>query len=129
MSYTEKNIPILSKEQYKIHLISKVKKLEPETLSSILAECNFFIGYRFYVFLYIYIYIYINCLKCRKNTEIKNSKIAKTKNGRIMLLSRCSVCNTKKSKFSKKQKATGLLSSLLIRTPFSQIPLLGALLL
>ena len=52
--------------------------------------------------------------------------MVKAKNGRIMLLS---VCNSKKSKFSKEQKATGLLSSLLIRTPFSQIPLLGTLLL
>ena len=25
------------------------------------------------------------CLNCRKNTEIKNPKVAKTKNGRIML--------------------------------------------
>ena len=30
------------------------------------------------------------CLTCRKNTESKNPKAAKTKNGRIMLLS-CSV--------------------------------------
>ena len=29
------------------------------------------------------------CLKCRKNTESKNPKAAKTKNGRIMLLSKC----------------------------------------
>ena len=27
------------------------------------------------------------CLKCRKNTESKNSKVVKTKNGRMMLLS------------------------------------------
>ena len=27
-----------------------------------------------------------DCLKCRKNTESKNPKVAKTKNGRIMLL-------------------------------------------
>ena len=27
------------------------------------------------------------CLKCRKNTENKNIKVVKTKNGRIMLLS------------------------------------------
>ena len=29
------------------------------------------------------------CLKCRKNTESKNPKIVKAKNGRIMLLSKC----------------------------------------
>ena len=26
------------------------------------------------------------CLKCRKNTERKNSKVVRTKNGKIMLL-------------------------------------------
>ena len=45
------------------------------------------------------------CLKCRKNTECKNPKAAKTKNGRIMLLSKCAVCNSKKSKFLKQQEA------------------------
>ena len=41
------------------------------------------------------------CLKCRKNTESKTSKVVTTKNGRIMLLSKSSVCNSKKSKFIK----------------------------
>ena len=41
------------------------------------------------------------CLKCRKNTESKNPKVVRTKNGRIMRLSKFSVCNSKKSKFSK----------------------------
>ena len=36
------------------------------------------------------------CLKCRKNTENKNPKFATTKNRRIILLSKCSVCNSKK---------------------------------
>ena len=36
------------------------------------------------------------CLKCRKNTESENRKVGKTKNGRIMLLSKCAVCNGKK---------------------------------
>ena len=36
------------------------------------------------------------CLKCRKNTESKNPKVVKTKNGRIMLLSKCAVCDSKK---------------------------------
>ena len=35
-------------------------------------------------------------LKCRKNTESKNPKVITTKNGRIMLLSKCEVCNSKK---------------------------------
>ena len=47
------------------------------------------------------------CLKCRKNTESKNPKVVGTKNGRIMLLSKSSVCNSKKLKFLKKQEARG----------------------
>ena len=41
------------------------------------------------------------CLKCRKNTESKNPKVVRTKNGRMMFLLKCSVCNSKKSKFLK----------------------------
>ena len=40
-------------------------------------------------------------LKCRKNTESENPKVVRTKNGRIMLLSKCEVCDSKKSKFVK----------------------------
>ena len=58
-------------------------------------------------------------LKRRKNTESKNPKVVRTKNARIMLLSKCSVCNSKKSKFLKEQEPRGLLSSLGIRTPLS----------
>ena len=68
------------------------------------------------------------CLKCRKNTESKNPKVARLKNGRIMLLSKCAVCDTKKSKFIKQQEASGLLSSLRIKTLLSKIPLVGPLL-
>ena len=68
-------------------------------------------------------------LKCRKNTESKTLKFARTKNGRIMLLSKCAVCDSKKSKFIKQQEASRLLSSLEIKTPLSKIPLLGPLLL
>ena len=32
------------------------------------------------------------CLKCRKNTESKNPNVTRTKNGRIMLLSKCVLC-------------------------------------
>ena len=56
------------------------------------------------------------CLKCRKNTESKNPKIVKTKNGRIMILSNCAVCNSKKARFIKEQEAIGILFSLGIKT-------------
>ena len=45
------------------------------------------------------------CLKCRKNTQSKNPEIIKTKNGRIILLSKCSACDYKNSKFLKEQEA------------------------
>ena len=69
-----------------------------------------------------------SCLKCRKNTESKNPGVVKTKNGRIILFSKCSVRNSNKSKFLKEQEATGILSSIGIKTPLRQIPLLGPIL-
>ena len=45
-----------------------------------------------------------------------------------MFLSKCSVCDSKKSNFMKGQEASGLLSSLGIKTPLSKIPLVGSLL-
>ena len=67
-------------------------------------------------------------LKCRKNTESKNSKVERTRNGRMMLFSKCAVCDSKKSKFIKQPEATGLLSSLRIKAPLRKILLLGPLL-
>ena len=74
-----------------------------------------------------------HCLKCRKNTESKNPKVIKTKNGRIMRLSKCVVCDRKKfiknlSTFIKEQDASGSLSSLGIKTTLSKIPLVVPLL-
>ena len=65
------------------------------------------------------------CLKCRKNTESKNPKVAKTKNERIMLLSKCVMCGGKKPKFIKQQEVRGLLSGWGIKTPLSKILLVG----
>ena len=48
------------------------------------------------------------CLKCRKNAESINPKVVKTKNGRIMLLSKYAACHSKKSKFNKEQETNGL---------------------
>ena len=45
-----------------------------------------------------------------------------------MLLSKCAVCDSKKSKFIKQQEAIGSLSSLVIKTPLNKIHLLGRLL-
>ena len=65
------------------------------------------------------------CLKCRKRTESINVKLSKTKNGKAMILSKCAICGRKKSKFIKEQQAKGLLSNLGIKTPLSNIPLVG----
>ena len=41
-----------------------------------------------------------------------------------MILAKCEICGSKKSKFIKQQEAKGLLSKSGIRTPLSKIPLL-----
>ena len=64
----------------------------------------------------------------QKNTESINPRVSAASNGRTMILSKCAICGSKKSKFIKNQGAKGLLSSLGIRTPLSKIPLLGDIL-
>ena len=59
------------------------------------------------------------CLKCKKDTENINPKVSKTSNNRIMVLSKCAICGSKKSKFIKNQEAKGILSNLGIKTPLS----------
>ena len=68
------------------------------------------------------------CLECRKNTERIDPKVSKTSNGKTMVLSKCAICGSKKSKFIKEQQAKELLSNLGIRTPLNKIPLLGDIL-
>ena len=67
------------------------------------------------------------CIVCKKNTDNINSKVVKTKNGKLMLMSKCSICGNKKSRFMKEQEGKGLWSNLGIRTPLSKIPLLNVL--
>ena len=52
------------------------------------------------------------CAKCRKKPENLESKIFKTKNGRITMQSKCAVCGIKKSRYVKQQEAKGLLINL-----------------
>ena len=68
------------------------------------------------------------CLKCKKNTESIDPKVLKISNGKTMALSKCEICDRKKSKFIKEQQAKGFLSNLGIRTPLNKIPLLGDIL-
>ena len=65
------------------------------------------------------------CLKCKKYTENINPQVSSTSNGKLMILSKCAICGSRKSKFIKKQNTKGILSSLCIKTPLSKIPLLG----
>ena len=66
--------------------------------------------------------------KCRKVQKEKNPKLASTKNGRIMLLSKCVVCDSKKWKFIIEEEASRLSSSLGLRTLLSKISLVITLL-
>ena len=68
------------------------------------------------------------CLKCRKDTENINPRVSKTSNGRTMVLSKCAICDSKKSRFIKNQEAKGLLSNLSVKTPLSKVPILGYIL-
>ena len=54
------------------------------------------------------------CLKCKRIKDSKNPKIIKTKNERVMVLLSCLVWNSKKSRFIKEQKGSGLWSSFLL---------------
>ena len=64
----------------------------------------------------------------QKNTESINPKVSKTSNGKTMILSKCAICDSKKSKFIKEQQEKALLSNLGTRTPLNKIPLLGDIL-
>ena len=43
------------------------------------------------------------CLKCKKYTKNINPQVSSTSNGKMMILSKCAICGSKKSKFIKKQ--------------------------
>ena len=68
------------------------------------------------------------CLKSKKNTENIDLEVSSTSKGRAMILSKCAICGSKKSRISKNQEAKGLLSSLGLRTPLSKVPILGDIL-
>ena len=57
--------------------------------------------------------------------KLKNSKIFKTENNSLIVQSKCSVCEIKKSRFVKKQEAKELFSSPGLKTPLVKVSLLG----
>ena len=64
----------------------------------------------------------------KKPPENLDSKISKTKNGRLIMQWKCGVCGIKKSRFVKEQEAKGLLNNLGIKTLLDKIPLVGDIL-
>ena len=66
------------------------------------------------------------CLKCRENTKRLSPLVSKAINGGTIILSKCAVCNTKKSRFIRKQEPKGLLN---IIAPLSKIPILRSILI
>ena len=54
------------------------------------------------------------CLSCKKDKRNINPKVIKTKKNRKMMLSRCSVCNNKKSTFV--SEGFGIFDSLIYNT-------------
>ena len=68
------------------------------------------------------------CLKCKKHTKNINPQVSSTNNGKLMILSKCSICGSRKSKFVNNQEASGLLSILGIKTRLSKVQILGDIL-
>ena len=68
------------------------------------------------------------CLKYKKYTKTINPQVSSNSNGKLMILSKCAICNSNKSKFVNKQEAKGLLSKLGIKIPLRKIPILGDIL-
>ena len=71
---------------------------------------------------------YKNVIILFKMQEIykkQKSKVSSTSNGKLMIFSKCALCNSKKAKFINQQEAKGLLSKLRIKASFSKLPILG----
>ena len=67
-------------------------------------------------------------LTCKKYTKNINPQLSSTSNGKMMILSKCAIRGSKKSKFINKQDAKGLLSKLGTKKLFSKLPILGDIL-
>ena len=52
----------------------------------------------------IKLYTYHFVLNCRKNIESENTRVEKTNKGKIILLSTCGVCDSKKNDICQKTK-------------------------
>ena len=61
----------------------------------------------------------------RRYTKNINPRVSDISNGKAMILSKCTICGSKKSRFIKNQGAKGLLSNLGLKTPLNTVPVLG----
>ena len=68
------------------------------------------------------------CLKYWKNTGNINPRVSKTNNGKTIILSKCAMYGSKKSRFIQKQEASGIVNNLGLKTPLSKVPFLGDIL-
>ena len=68
------------------------------------------------------------CLKCRKDTEKQNPRVSGASNGKGLILSKCAICGSTKSRFNKNLEGKELLSNSGPRTLFSEVPVLGNIL-
>ena len=68
------------------------------------------------------------CLTCKKHRKNINPHISSISNGKSMILSKCAICGSKKSRLIKKPKPKGLLSNLGIKKPLNKVPIFGDIL-
>ena len=67
------------------------------------------------------------CLSCKKDTRNIDPRVIKTKNNKRVIISRCSICNNKKSIFI--SQGSGLFDSLGLNTPQNRMKTLCRMLL
>ena len=57
------------------------------------------------------------CFKCRKETGTVNSTLVTTANNRLLSKGICEVCGTKKARFQKSRKGSGVLNTMINKLP------------
>ena len=65
------------------------------------------------------------CVSCKKKTANKHATVGRTRQNRLILVLNCAFCCKTKSTFIKNQDANGLLIKLGIKTPLTNILLIG----
>ena len=68
------------------------------------------------------------CVQCKNYTKTINPRVLGTSNGKAMILSKCAICGSKKSRYIKNPEAKEILSIWDLRAPLSKIPVLGDIL-